>query len=509
MLRMILADDEPVITRGIKKLVNWEGMGIAVTGEYDNGSSAMEQILLQKPELALLDIAMPGMDGIEILKSIRKLELPTKVIFISGFQDFEYAKSALTYGAVEYLLKPVIREELLKAVEKAVADLEGGLRMPEETSWETGYLESHSEKDAPETVHLEQTTYIPVLSEVLFEGDESGQEQKLIRFSFRSFLEEYLQEHQLGILFQKKEHLIMVLKGLETLQAKAVLSDLWEKACQVTGKRSAFAAGKTVDSMGKIPEEYENCLELSRYFFFADQIKIPVLTTGEDVFLKRAGAADLASAREQVMDGILAQDRTAFENAFERFSRVVCLLCEGRKEDACYYFCTAVRLVEEKMLSLNLEGKNPNIGELLEKGRQCQNFLQMRRIFREYLEGYPALLKSAMENNEKKDILKAKEYIEKHYQENLTLEILAGHIHMNPYYFSSYFKKNAGENFKDYVNRVRVEHAVSLLISTDKKTYEIAAEVGFRDVRSFTEVFSRTYGETPNSYRRRVLSGFH
>ena len=102
-----------------------------------------------------------------------------------------------------------------------------------------------------------------------------------------------------------------------------------------------------------------------------------------------------------------------------------------------------------------------------------------------------------------------KEYIEKHYQENLTLEILAGHIHMNPYYFSSYFKKNAGENFKDYVNRVRVEHAVSLLISTDKKTYEIAAEVGFRDVRSFTEVFSRTYGETPNSYRRRVLYGFH
>ncbi len=76
---------------------------------------------------------------------------------------------------------------------------------------------------------------------------------------------------------------------------------------------------------------------------------------------------------------------------------------------------------------------------------------------------------------------------------------------MNPYYFSSFFKKNAGENFKDYVNRVRLSHAVTLLVSTDMKTYEIAAEVGFRDARSFTEVFSRVYGETPSAYKKRVL----
>ena len=77
----------------------------------------------------------------------------------------------------------------------------------------------------------------------------------------------------------------------------------------------------------------------------------------------------------------------------------------------------------------------------------------------------------------------------------LTLEVLAGEIHMNPYYFSSFFKKNSGENFKDYLNKVRMKHAVGLLVSTDKKTAEIAAEVGFRDGRAFSELLSRIYGE--------------
>lgn len=128
MLNMILADDEPIITRGIRKLVDWEKLGIFIEGEYRDGHSAMEAILSGQPDLALLDISMPGMNGIDILKSIREMELKTKVVFISGFQEFEYARRALKYGAVDYLLKPVIREQLLTAVEKAVEMIYGNNR---------------------------------------------------------------------------------------------------------------------------------------------------------------------------------------------------------------------------------------------------------------------------------------------------------------------------------------------------------------------------------------------
>ena len=123
------------------------------------------------------------------------------------------------------------------------------------------------------------------------------------------------------------------------------------------------------------------------------------------------------------------------------------------------------------------------------------------------LEQYLGVIRAAAVSQDKKDILRAKEYIEKHYMENLSLNVLAEEIHMNPYYFSSFFKKSTGENFKDYVNRIRVRHALPLLISTDMKTYEIAEKVGFGEVRIFNAAFQKIYQETPGSYRRRVSSG--
>lgn len=107
-----------------------------------------------------------------------------------------------------------------------------------------------------------------------------------------------------------------------------------------------------------------------------------------------------------------------------------------------------------------------------------------------------------VKKNEHKDIQKVTDYIAAHYRENLTLEVLAKHIHMNPFYFSSYFKKQLGQNFKDYLNRVRMEHALELLLNSDKRSYEIAEEVGFKDYRYFNEVFSRYYGKTPAAYRK-------
>ncbi|MCI9203858.1 MAG: response regulator, partial [Lachnospiraceae bacterium] len=142
MIRMILADDEPVITRGIRRLLDWERLGIEIIGEYEDGKRALEAIVSKKPEIALLDISMPGMTGVEILKECRAMGSRISIIFVSGFQDFEYAKAALEYGATAYLLKPVIREELLAAVEKSIPALrrenETGKEAPEEAAMEGG-----------------------------------------------------------------------------------------------------------------------------------------------------------------------------------------------------------------------------------------------------------------------------------------------------------------------------------------------------------------------------------
>ena len=121
MLRMILADDEPIITRGIQKLVDWNSLGIEVAGEYEDGKAALDGIVSLKPEIALLDVSMPRKTGIDILKEVCLLGIDTQIIFISGFQEFRYAKDALKYGAAGYLLKPVIKDELIAAIEGCIA----------------------------------------------------------------------------------------------------------------------------------------------------------------------------------------------------------------------------------------------------------------------------------------------------------------------------------------------------------------------------------------------------
>lgn len=160
--------------------------------------------------------------------------------------------------------------------------------------------------------------------------------------------------------------------------------------------------------------------------------------------------------------------------------------------------------MEERCDAYELPGNGSETKELLEKSRDCMTFTEMESLFEQELGQYLDRIKRAAVSSDKKDILKAKDYIEKHYMDNLSLNVLAEEIHMNPYYFSSFFKKNVGENFKDYVNRIRVEHAVPMLISTDMKTYEIAEKVGFGDSRMFNAAFMKVYQETPGSYRKRV-----
>lgn len=501
MIRMILADDEPIITRGIQKLVDWDSLGIQVVGEYPDGKAALDGIIKEKPDIALLDIYMPRMTGIDVLKEINTLGLQTRVIFISGFQDFQYAKDALRYGAMDYLLKPIVRDELMNAIETCLAKLQEDKDISQTPMFAEEDVSSQAAYD--KLVEMEETTYLPVHLEILWKGNESKQEKKLVQFSVTSFVENYLEEQKKGIIFSKSQSIVLVLKGTDRKEAKEFLFEMLT-CIKEHGHHVGVIIGDVVSSMGQIPDGYARCRELKGYFFFENQIAVPVLVTGEPVFGRKVSAEEYEDCRRMVLETIVAQDQSTYEKYCQRFFRLVCIRSDGRKEDACYHFCTTIRMAEERVTAMGLPGLEYDVGYLLEQGRATVNYRQMEDFYGSYLERYLQQIKESVVSSEKKDILHAKNYIENHYKENLTLEVLAQEIHMNPYYFSSFFKKHAGENFKDYVNKVRLQHAMSLLVSSDMKTYEIAGEVGFRDVRSFTDLFQRVYGETPASYRKRL-----
>lgn len=496
MLRMILADDEPVITKGIQKLIDWNALGIEVVGVYKDGINAFEGILQERPDLALLDISMPKMTGIDIIKECKSLSIPTKIIFISGYQDFEYAKSAVKYGAIDYILKPVIRDELLTAIEKCVT--QGSIT---EKDYITG--NTTDEVDYRGLIEVEETNYVPILTQIVFQGNFDVQEKKLIRFSYLGFLESFLRANNWGITFEKNDSTLIVLKAQDEKEAKEMAVKIWEKAKAVTGQEFLLLIGSKVKQMSQISVAFEECFALKGYLFFADKMNDLVVNVGKTIFVP-VDKTRFEKVKEDLISSIMNKDTRGFENQYLQFQNLVCRMADGKKEDACFYFCNMLRTVEEKIERLGCDFYRMEMQELLSIGRRMHSFGELIEAYHSILLDYMNGIQCIAQNSEKETFLKAREYITNHYTEDLTLNIVAEQIHMNPYYFSVFFKKNAGENYKSYLSKIRLEETKKLLVSTNLKTFDIALRVGFTDTRILTDTFQKYYGETPYSYRKRI-----
>lgn len=148
-------------------------------------------------------------------------------------------------------------------------------------------------------------------------------------------------------------------------------------------------------------------------------------------------------------------------------------------------------------------------GSYRQKAEQAAEEIRLKPLYRQACQVITACLTDLFEtvkdgtgNTSQSEVARIKQYIGAHYRENLTLESMAAFANMNLYYFSSYFKKNTGQNFKNYLTDIRMKEAGRLLANTDCKAYEAAEAVGYKNVRQFNENFKGKYGKSPNEYRR-------
>ena len=466
MLKMLIADGEPVIIRGLQMLIDWAQLGIEICATCENGADALREIFAQSPDLALLDISMPGKTGIEILKALHTAQSRTKVIFISGFQDFSYAHDALSYGAVDYLLKPVKKDDLLRAVEKC-------LPVQPEHSAPAPASDTGSYSDAFSRVaEMEPASYILTAVQPLGLTARNAMERQLIEFSIFGQLDTLCRQTGQGTAFQKKGQCYLLLVNMTQAQATGWLHDAQALLEQRTKCKVGFVCSPATAEMDAPP-------------------------FGE----APADTAALHPLQEAVAAGFVETDREIFNRAVENLLAAVPPITDGRADAAVYHLLVCRRMVQARLERSGVQcagGSN----DLLDAARETADYPALEALFKKSLEELYGQMAGQVKKNEHKDIQKVTDYIAAHYRENLTLEVLAKHIHMNPFYFSSYFKKQLGQNFKDYLNRVRMEHALELLLNSDKRSYEIAEEVGFKDYRYFNEVFSRYYGKTPAAYRK-------
>jgi two-component system response regulator YesN len=527
VLNAIIADDEPIIIKGLRKLIPWQELGIEIVGEAWTGKGLMELIEQENPDLVITDISMPDGTGIDVIKEIQNQGLHTKVIFISAYQEFSYAKDALAYGAVDYLVKPIEKNLLREAVHKAIAMLQeehneqsskGKLAVYEQKDKNT-QLEELFDRLTEGDIRIEEVERKLQSLEILFSYERftilvieleqlqaadnrwEEHEKRLLLFAITNMADELIREYGMGVVIRKSENLCAIVNHSAERDILPLCEDILDKIRYYLKIGVTVSIGETVSNFREIKSSYTAALHSLKSSYFTGTGKvIPLWSLTKEM---HASEHQLGQLRQSIIQALLAKEKDQLSQITEELFKQVEASSRGSKEAAVMSCYSVLTEVTEELAGVGI----PSSASLQEQQDWLHRMHQFHRF--EELKAFVNLkvtnmleqLHLASGGKEAQQMKFVKEYIEQHYSENITLESIASMIYMNPYYFSSFFKKHTNENFKQYVTDVRMKQAVKLLLQTDKMVYEIAELVGYNNARQFSDMFKKHFGKLPQEYK--------
>jgi two-component system response regulator YesN len=522
-IKVLLADDEPVILRGLRKLLHWHELGLEIVGEAYDGKELREMMDVTQPDLIISDISMPGYTGIDIIREIHETNRNIKVVFISAFRDFSYAQDALRYGAVEYLVKPVDKYQLEQAIQKVIrliGDQSQRVREKEmavrfELKKRNDSIEellvrmTNGDKSASAQLKemglVSRSKYITVcfgeLDGVMSDGNSRTEPSRnLLDFAISNVLVESIGQTDSGIYFRKGELHGMFLQHDRLEEAVSLSRDFHDKLNRYVKVSFTIGVGKAVESLEEadISAQFAiNSLQ-SKYFSGWNRvIEEPQPQADSEVrsrindLLKKLVASLINPAHEVTVEAV-----SELMNSFR-------MLALGGKHAAVSAVYGAISSIRQELKEFGIfAGIADDDHALLAKLDRFQTFEQMAMHASEVIEEIRRETAAKIGNKEIMQLVQVKSYIEEHYAENITLESMAALVYMNPYYFSSFFKKHTGENFKQYLTEVRMKNGMRLLMQSDLMVYEIAERIGYNIPRQFSDTFKKRYGKLPLEYKQ-------
>ena len=533
LIKVFITEDESIVREGLRDIVPWEKYGFEFVGDAPDGEIALPLIRKLKPDVLITDIKMPFMDGLA-LSSIVSRELPdTKIIILSGYSDFEYARQAISLNVDQYLLKPITKAAILKAL------FETRQKIQEEQE-QKDYLRRY-EQDTKKYESFSRRAFF----ERLVEGSMSVQEiyeeagrlnlelnadgYNFVIFTVQSTDETaYCEEAALAldgllddflrypgyILFRSSLlSYAALIKGdaedLEELTAKSV--EMIRRRCDAAGDRISWyaAVGIPTYRLSGLAQCYSDANRALAYrhlipdthVFRAEILK----RESENAAPRRLDTLDPGKLDPMVIRNFLQNGTQEEAEAFvgEYLSNL------GGAEQSIvfrHYLMMSVRIhaqVVLQQLGCGAEDfsrlPQPEVNLPAEKlGEDIRNVLNAALQLRD--------LKSQKASSDIVD--SAIRYIERNYtDENISLNSVAQAINISANYLSALFSQRMGLSFVEYLTQKRMARARQLLLKTNLRSSEIAYEVGYRDPRYFSFVFRKTQGCTPRAFRSGEADG--
>lgn len=530
MISVLIVDDEYLIRSLIRNSVRWEDYGMEVVGEAGDGESALSFIRTFQPQIALVDINMPILNGLELAQKVREGNYKTHIIFLTGYRDFEYAKQAVTYQAFDYLLKPIDAEEMAETLNRLSGQITREQR-----------LVDHVQKIEKQSDRGKRLLRERFLRRLVF-GRTRMTDQQLTE-----------QMHRLDISLESRNLVVMVVEldladraEDDGLYVYAVLNMLLE-LLEGSGGFSHLEGISEIDNCAVVlcnadgeERELRRCLrEAWQTLTGIVGVHFPfTLTAG--VSRRYQGYDRLGTAMQEAMDALgekfyrsdeslffqsEAPSQTGNLSIFQNFNfeELQLHIHSGEREEGLGILREFFRQLREerapeavsKMAALGLTAVLYSLSakyELPPEIMQIDGESVSRRIDKSCTCGemeqaltdcYNRLMDWLQESRKvSKLVYMAKEYIRQNFtSSDLSLKKIAAAVFAAPAYVSSLFKKEMGLSVTEYITVCRMQRAAELLHSRpDSSLTTVSEQVGYTDPYYFSRCFKRYYGVTPSKF---------
>ncbi|MCM1175315.1 MAG: response regulator [Blautia sp.] len=527
MIKLIIADDEPLVQAGIKSMINWEEHGISIVGTASNGAAAYELILEHSPDIVITDVKMPVMSGLELAGKCheegRKLPL---FIILTSYEEFNFVKEAITYQVVDYLIKLELTPEmLLETVKKAID------RIPEQQPVRTA-------APLPDNLYLIREQFYTRLIFNLFESEEqfAAQVQNLnIDFSCKSFAVSYVEiksekltqmssTKQLNlytsslqmvselisryipchVLSLDTRHfcVIFFLKEETAKEYKALIRNTLRQVSAMLFNYYSVTIHASIGSPVNSPLQMSASYQDARQTFARVTEEMPILfleDIASDEPLKNV--FNISLFKENILKAYAEFDEKAL---YDTFTAIIELFDNQKAHyvqalDAAsnvLYLSLSLLGNGEQLISDIFQDKNNGYRSLYEM-TNVEQILEWMKLLRD------GLCRSfTIHNRDYKNhiVVNVKKYINEHIEEKLTLNKVAREFNISPNYLSVLFSKNNDVGFSDYINQSKIDAARKMMADGDYKIYEIFDRLGFESAFYFSRVFKKVTGLSPRDY---------
>lgn len=528
LLKVFIVDDEHLVRNLLKNCIDWEKIGYKVIGEASNAHEALDLADRLRPDVIFTDIYMPFMDGLEFSKIVFERYPLTKIIVLTGYEEFEYAKKSIKIGIADFLLKPINDDEIRKValdmktriraershrdeynrMKKQLEEYRPYLKEKLLNSIIQNVFSSEEMKQQLDYFHIRiNSDHIQAAAiEVSFpdNSDKTGEEERLLlNIQCLELVSKYFRDDECVNVFFDNNQNIIALNSEINIDFADCLEALRNMIINKLKCNICIGVGNAYDSPGRIKTSYREACDALNYKIIAGKNQV---ISYSNIGFSRIGSHTVQNDNIDALAFYIKAGikKKAFEFLESSFSDI-CL--SGRNvsiETLRGMASGVVSVILNVIIELEI-----NILDIFPKGQPFEQVFKIDTLpeMRKYL---LSLSESAMDtilSMQNRRVNQVIEDIKNYVHENISnpemsLSHCAKKFFMNASYLSRIFKQETGYTFVEYLTRIRMEKAIKLLKETDLRAYQVAGAIGISDPHYFSICFKKWTGVSVNDFKK-------